>query len=80
MERVHVVHDGSGRILAVADAAETTGPHGLLLRHQPRPRPGQHLVELALGRDLQDLHAVALVRDYELVLDAAPVTLRRRAG
>jgi len=80
MRHVHVVHDGSGRILAVADAADTAGPNGLILRHAPRPRPGQHLVQMELGDEHGDLHALALVRDYELDLDASPLRLRPRGG
>ena len=78
MNRVHVVHDESGRILAVADAAETTGPDGVSLRHQPRPRPGQVLVQMDLDEELQILNALALVRDYEVDVDTSSGTLKRR--
>lgn len=78
MLRVHVVHDDAGRILAVADAADATGPGGTVLHHQPRPRPGQHAVVVRLTDEQQELHALALIRDFELDRQASPIALRRR--
>jgi hypothetical protein len=78
MLRVHVVHDDEGRILAVADAADTPGPGGVVLHHQPRPRPGQHAVLVTLTDEQKELHVLTLIRDFELDREASPLTLRRR--
>jgi hypothetical protein len=79
VERVHVIHDKAGRILAVADAADIAGPGGMVLRHQPSPRPGQHAVIVSLRAEQRGLHALALIRDYELDRDESPPVLRRRS-
>lgn len=80
MLSVHVVHDDAGRILAVADAADTPGPGGVVLHHQPRPRPGQHAVRVSLTEEQQGLHALTLIRDYELDRAASPPALHRRTS
>jgi hypothetical protein len=79
MLTVHVVHDDDGRILAVADAADTPGPGGLVFHHQPRPRPGQHAVLVTLTDQQRELPALALIRDFELDREASPFALRRRS-
>jgi hypothetical protein len=79
MLSVHVVHDDDGRILAVADAADTPGPGGVVLHHRPRPRPGQHAVLVTLTDQQRELHVATLIRDFELDRDASPVALRRRS-
>jgi hypothetical protein len=79
MLRVHVVHDDTGRILAVADAAETAGPGGLLLHHRPRPRAGQHAVVVTLREEQRELPALTLLREFELDLEARSPALRRRS-
>ncbi len=79
MDSVYVVHDEGGRILAVADAVGVAGPGGSTLRHQPRPRPGQHAVLVTLRDEQRKLHALALIRDYELDRDASPPVLYRRS-
>jgi hypothetical protein len=79
MLRVHIIHDDDGRILAVADAAEVAGPGGVVLHHQPRPRPGQHAVLITLDDEQRELHALALIRDFELDRTASPLALRRRS-
>jgi hypothetical protein len=78
MLRVHVVHDDEGRILAVADAADTLGLGGAVLHHQPRPRPGQHAVLVTLTDEQQELHILTLIRDFELDREASALALRRR--
>jgi hypothetical protein len=78
MLSVHVVHDDSGRILAVADAGDTAGPGGVVLHHQPHPRSGQHAVVVSLNDEQRELHALALVRDFELDLETSSPALRRR--
>ena len=55
-----------------------SGPDGVALRHQPRPRPGQLLVQMDLDEELQNLSALALVRDYEVDVDTSSGTLKRR--
>jgi hypothetical protein len=75
---VHVVHDDEGRILAIADAADTPGPGGVVLHHQPRPRPGQHAVLVTLTDEQQELRAITLIRDFELDREAPVPALRRR--
>jgi hypothetical protein len=75
---VHVVHDDEGRILAIADAADTPGPGGVVLHHQPRPRPGQHAVLVTLTDEQQELQAITLIRDFELDREASVPALRRR--
>jgi hypothetical protein len=79
MLSVHIVHDDDGRILAVADAADTPGPGGVVLHHQPRPRPGQHGVVVTLTDEQRELHALTLIRDFELDPEASPLALRRRS-
>jgi hypothetical protein len=79
MLSVHIVHDDDDRILAVADAADTPGPGGAVLHHQPRPRPGQHAVLVTLTEEQRELHALTLIRDFELDREASPLALRRRS-
>jgi len=79
MLSVHIVHDEDGRILAVADAADTPRPGGVVLHHQPRPRPGQHAVLVTLTDEQQELHALTLIRDFDLDREASPPALRRRS-
>ncbi len=79
MQRVYIVHDHEGRILAVADAADIPGPGGVVLHHQPRPRPGQHAAFVILRDEQRELHALALIRQFELDPDASPPALRRRS-
>jgi hypothetical protein len=78
MLSVHVVPDDTGRILSLADAADTAGPSGVVLHHQPRPRPGQHAVVVSLNDEQRELHALTLVRDFELDLETSSPALRRR--
>jgi hypothetical protein len=78
MRNVHVVHDDEGRILAIADAADAPGPGGAVLHHEPRPRPGQHAVLVTLTDEQQGLHALALIREFELDREAPVLALRRR--
>jgi hypothetical protein len=80
MLSVHVVHDDDGRILAVADAADTPGPGGVVLHHRPRPRPGQHAVLVTLTDQQRELHALTLIRDFELDRQTSPPVLRRRSS
>ena len=75
---VHIVHDDDGRILAVADGADTPWPGGRMLHHQPRPRPGQHAILVTLTIEQQELHALTLIRDFDLDREASPPGLRRR--
>ncbi len=79
MLSVHIVHDDDGRILAVADAADTPGPGGVVLHHAPRPRSGQHAVLVTLNDQQRELHALDLIRDFELDRQASPLALRRRS-
>jgi hypothetical protein len=79
MLSVHIVHDDDGRILALADAAEVPGPGGVVLHHQPRPRPGQHALLLSLSEEQQELHPVVLLREFELDSGAPSPALRRRS-
>jgi hypothetical protein len=79
MLSVHIVHDDNGRILAVADAADRPGPGGVVLHHQPRPRPGQHAILITLTDEQQQLPAVTLIRDFDLDREASPPALRRRS-
>jgi hypothetical protein len=80
MLSVHIVHDDDGRILAVADAADTPFPGGVVLHHQPRPRPGQHAVLVTLTDEQQGLHALTLIRDFDLDPEASSPALRRRSS
>lgn len=79
MISVHVIHDDNGRILAVADAADIPGPGGVVLHHQPRPRPGQHAIVIALKDEQRGHHALTLIRDFELDPQTSPPALRRRS-
>ena len=79
MLSVHILHDDNGRILALADAADRLGPGGVVLRHQPRPRPGQHAVLVTLTDEQQELHALTLIRDFDLDRESSPPALRRRS-
>jgi hypothetical protein len=79
MLSVHIIHDDNGRILAVADAADTAGPGGVVLHHQPRPRPGQHAIVVTLTDEQQDVDALTLIRDFDLDREASPPALRRRS-
>jgi hypothetical protein len=80
MLSVHIVHDADGRILAVADAADRPCPGGVVLHHQPRPRPGQHAILVTLTDEQQELHALTLIRDFDLDREASPPALRRRSS
>jgi hypothetical protein len=80
MLRVHIIHNDDGRILAVADAADKPGPGGVVLRHQPRPRPGQHAVVVTLRDEQQGLHALTLIREFELDLQTSVPALHRRSA
>jgi hypothetical protein len=75
---VHIIHDGDGRILAVADAADRLGS-GVVLHHQPCPRRGQHAVLVTLNDEQREIHALGLIRDFELDSEASPLALRRRS-
>jgi hypothetical protein len=79
MHQVHIIHDEDGRILAVADAAVTSGPGGIQLHHQPRPRPGQHAILVTLADEHRDHTALALIREFEVDRDAPEPALRRRS-
>jgi hypothetical protein len=79
MLSVHIVHDADGRILALADAADMPGSGGVVLHHQPRPRPGQHAILVTLTDEQQQLHALTLIRDFDLDREASPPALRRRS-
>ncbi|MGO9029885.1 MAG: hypothetical protein ACLQOZ_14805 [Acidimicrobiales bacterium] len=76
----HLVHDGSGRILAMVDAAETAGPDGRRLRHEPVARPGQQVVRLVLSDEHLAAGPAALFSEFEVDLTASPTTLRRRTA
>jgi hypothetical protein len=78
MLSVHIIHDQDGRILAVADAADIPGPGGMVLHHQPRPRLGQYAVHVTLSEEQREMHALTLIRDFELDPQASPPALRRR--
>lgn len=79
MREVHVVYDESGRILAVADAEDVTGPGGVVLGHRPVERAGQRSTRLTLGDEHRAVGPLGLVRDFEIDAASSPPTFRRRA-
>jgi len=80
LRHVHVVYDEHGRILAVADATESSGPGGLVLGHRPVERPGQSSARLTLSDEHVAGGPTSLVRDWEIDPDASPPALRRRSS
>ena len=77
---VHVVFDKTGRILALADAGEVSGPGGVTLHHEPVAGPGQRSCRLRLTETHLTDGLAALIRDFEVDPTAAAPVLRRRGG
>jgi hypothetical protein len=77
---VHVVHDGSGRILALVDAAELDDGKGGRLGQTPVPGEGQGTVRLRLTSEHLADGPVGLLARFEVDLGGETPSLRRREG
>jgi hypothetical protein len=77
---LHVVFDDDGRILALADAAETADARGRTFGHAPVEQPGHHAVRLTLGDEELSHGPAVLLAEFEIDRTASPPALRRRGG
>lgn len=75
---VHIVHDGDGRILAVAPAGPISGDDGSTRGVTPVAAEGQFALRLTLTEEHAAVGPGALIRDFEVDLSAAQASLRSR--
>jgi hypothetical protein len=78
--RCHVLHDESGRILALAGTEERAGR--VRFSSRPVPGPGQHAIEIELGteHDGLDLHDILANFVVERREPGTPMLRRRVAA
>jgi hypothetical protein len=76
-ERVMVVHDNEGLPLAVMLAEEHTDAKGVRTGHRPVLREGQHMAEIELDQEQQQLRLGELLQ-YQVSYTGQKPSLRRR--
>ena len=77
---VHILHDGDGRILALAPADAVSDGDGSTRGVVPVPADGQFAVRLTLTEEHAAVGPVALVRDYQVDLSSDRVGLRPQSA